>query len=81
MFSNASDCVAVVNRRAAQSLAQGRRGSCCLCTLPRDVVCIHTYIQKGHLSMQCKFDAGFYHPNIYPSGTVCLSILNEVSSR
>ena len=20
---------------------------------------------------------GFYHPNIYPSGTVCLSILNE----
>jgi hypothetical protein len=28
--------------------------------------------------MQCKFPAGFYHPNIYPSGTVCLSILNEV---
>lgn len=24
-----------------------------------------------------KFPAGFYHPNIYPSGTVCLSILNE----
>lgn len=31
--------------------------------------------------MQCKFEPGFYHPNIYPSGTVCLSILNEVSSR
>eukprot|EP00983_Pelagomonas_calceolata_P109952 1159615-Pelagomonas_calceolata.AAC.2 len=29
--------------------------------------------------LQCKFPAGFYHPNIYPSGTVCLSILNEVS--
>jgi len=28
--------------------------------------------------LQCKFPAGFYHPNIYPSGTVCLSILNEV---
>ena len=28
--------------------------------------------------LQCKFPAGFFHPNIYPSGTVCLSILNEV---
>jgi len=27
--------------------------------------------------MKCKFPAGFYHPNVYPSGTVCLSILNE----
>eukprot|EP01023_Acetabularia_acetabulum_P051006 TRINITY_DN5588_c0_g1_i13.p1 TRINITY_DN5588_c0_g1~~TRINITY_DN5588_c0_g1_i13.p1 ORF type:complete len:198 (-),score=34.73 TRINITY_DN5588_c0_g1_i13:730-1323(-) len=26
---------------------------------------------------KCKFPAGFYHPNVYPSGTVCLSILNE----
>ncbi|ODQ76977.1 hypothetical protein BABINDRAFT_163882, partial [Babjeviella inositovora NRRL Y-12698] len=24
-----------------------------------------------------RFPAGFYHPNVYPSGTVCLSILNE----
>lgn len=24
-----------------------------------------------------KFPKEFYHPNIYPSGTVCLSILNE----
>lgn len=23
------------------------------------------------------FPAGFWHPNVYPSGTVCLSILNE----
>lgn len=27
--------------------------------------------------VQCQFPAGFFHPNIYPSGTVCLSILNE----
>jgi hypothetical protein len=27
--------------------------------------------------LQCKLPAGFFHPNIYPSGTVCLSILNE----
>ncbi|GAA6002308.1 E2 SUMO-conjugating protein UBC9 [Rhodotorula paludigena] len=26
---------------------------------------------------KCKFPANFYHPNVYPSGTVCLSILNE----
>jgi ubiquitin-conjugating enzyme E2 I len=26
---------------------------------------------------KCKFDPGFYHPNVYPSGTICLSILNE----
>mmetsp|Transcript_10241 Transcript_10241/g.25982 ORF Transcript_10241/g.25982 Transcript_10241/m.25982 type:complete len:160 (-) Transcript_10241:193-672(-) len=26
---------------------------------------------------KCKFPEKFYHPNIYPSGTVCLSILNE----
>jgi ubiquitin-conjugating enzyme E2 I len=24
-----------------------------------------------------RLPAGFFHPNIYPSGTVCLSILNE----
>ncbi|BGP54236.1 SUMO conjugating enzyme Hus5 [Rhodotorula sphaerocarpa] len=29
---------------------------------------------------KCKFPANFYHPNIYPSGTVCLSILNEEKS-
>ena len=26
---------------------------------------------------KCQFPAGFFHPNIYPSGTVCLSLLNE----
>lgn len=24
-----------------------------------------------------QFEQGFYHPNVYPSGTVCLSILND----
>eukprot|EP00923_Selenidium_pygospionis_P028830 GHVN01051566.1.p1 GENE.GHVN01051566.1~~GHVN01051566.1.p1 ORF type:complete len:175 (-),score=22.92 GHVN01051566.1:94-618(-) len=26
---------------------------------------------------KCKFDPVIFHPNVYPSGTVCLSILNE----
>ena len=26
---------------------------------------------------KCKFPAKFFHPNVYPSGTVCLSILSE----
>ena len=26
---------------------------------------------------KCKFTPPLFHPNIYPSGTVCLSILNE----
>jgi len=26
---------------------------------------------------KCQFPANFFHPNVYPSGTVCLSILNE----
>lgn len=26
---------------------------------------------------QGQFPKGFFHPNVYPSGTVCLSILNE----
>lgn len=26
---------------------------------------------------RCQFPKGFYHPNVYPSGTICLSILNE----
>ncbi|CAN6698314.1 unnamed protein product [Malus baccata var. baccata] len=30
---------------------------------------------------KCKFSSGFFHPNVYPSGTVCLSILNEDSWR
>ncbi|PHT32680.1 N-alpha-acetyltransferase 50 [Capsicum baccatum] len=30
---------------------------------------------------KCKFPVGFFHLNVYPSGTVCLSILNEDSIR
>ncbi len=26
---------------------------------------------------KCKFNQVLFHPNIYPSGSVCLSILNE----
>lgn len=26
---------------------------------------------------KCQFPKSFYHPNVYPSGTICLSILNE----
>lgn len=26
---------------------------------------------------KCKFNPVLFHPNVYPSGTVCLSILNE----
>lgn len=26
---------------------------------------------------KCKFAPVLFHPNVYPSGTVCLSILNE----
>jgi len=36
------------------------------------------FLPPSSSNAQCKFPAGFFHPNIYPSGTVCLSILNEV---
>jgi len=26
---------------------------------------------------KCKFDPKIFHPNVYPSGTICLSILDE----
>lgn len=26
---------------------------------------------------KCKFEPPLFHPNVYPSGTICLSILNE----
>lgn len=26
---------------------------------------------------KCKFEPPLFHPNIYPSGTVCLSLLDE----
>ncbi|KAJ3104080.1 E2 SUMO-conjugating protein ubc9 [Phlyctochytrium planicorne] len=30
-----------------------------------------------HKPPKCKFEPPLFHPNVYPSGTVCLSILNE----
>jgi len=30
-----------------------------------------------YLSITGKFDPPLFHPNVYPSGTICLSILNE----
>ena len=30
-----------------------------------------------HKPPKCQFEQCLFHPNIYPSGTVCLSILNE----
>ncbi|GFZ48700.1 Ubiquitin carrier protein 9 [Saitozyma sp. JCM 24511] len=29
---------------------------------------------------KCKFDPPLFHPNVYPSGTICLSILDEEKS-
>ncbi|WVQ74279.1 hypothetical protein IAR50_003876 [Cryptococcus sp. DSM 104548] len=29
---------------------------------------------------KCQFDPPLYHPNVYPSGTICLSILDEEKS-
>ncbi|KAI9634074.1 ubiquitin-conjugating enzyme/RWD-like protein [Dioszegia hungarica] len=29
---------------------------------------------------KCKFDPALFHPNVYPSGTICLSILDEEKS-
>ena len=30
-----------------------------------------------HLCLTGKFDPPLFHPNVYPSGTVCLSLLDE----
>lgn len=47
------------------------------CTV-RKAPCLLTHKHiNTHNNTQCKFPANFFHPNIYPSGTVCLSILNE----
>ena len=37
------------------------------------------YFQDDYPSSppKCKFDPPLFHPNVYPSGTVCLSILDE----
>lgn len=30
---------------------------------------------------KCKFVPPLFHPNVYPSGTICLSILNEEEGK
>lgn len=67
----------------------GHCGSVLLCTgisrVHENILVIHVCLPYHNcravdvvLCLQCKFPANFFHPNIYPSGTVCLSILNEV---
>ena len=38
---------------------------------------ILTYSWSVHKPPKCRFPAGFFHPNIYPSGTVSVSSINE----
>ena len=33
--------------------------------------------RRAHQPPNCKFPAGFFHTNVYPSGTVCVSTVNE----
>jgi len=35
------------------------------------------FLSTDVIRCRCKFSPTLFHPNIYPSGTVCLSILNE----
>ncbi|GAQ85356.1 sumo conjugation enzyme 1 [Klebsormidium nitens] len=32
-------------------------------------------------SPECAFPAGFFHPNVYPSGKICLSIINPPENK
>ena len=34
-------------------------------------------LSRTVLSLAGKFDPPLFHPNVYPSGTVCLSLLDE----
>jgi len=39
---------------------------------------VFTFPEDYHVKPpKCKFVPPLFHPNVYPSGTVCLSILNE----
>ena len=35
------------------------------------------YSGGAHKAPHCRFPAGFFHTNVYPSGTVCVSTVNE----
>mmetsp|Transcript_22247 Transcript_22247/g.24832 ORF Transcript_22247/g.24832 Transcript_22247/m.24832 type:complete len:156 (+) Transcript_22247:36-503(+) len=43
-------------------------------TYPLTILFSDDYPTKAPI---CRFHKGFFHPNIYPSGTVCLSILSD----
>ena len=53
----------------------------CESTTPARHRAIPTLLNKGYqpqvLTYPGKFTPPLFHPNVYPSGTVCLSILNE----
>lgn len=51
----------------AGAVGEGERGRCATPDTPT----------PPRPRAQCRLPAGFFHPNIYPSGTVCLSILSE----
>ena len=52
--------------------------SCYICTFLLNILTSLQSVSVSNLS-SClgQFDVCLFHPNIYPSGTVCLSILNE----
>ena len=35
------------------------------------------FLTPAPFRLQCKFTPVLFHPNVYPSGTICLSILSE----
>ena len=57
------------------------------CSPSQHYFCLPQHRAKGRLLTQsseyptkppkCRFTPPLFHPNVYPSGTVCLSILNE----
>ena len=66
-----------VNNRGSSSLL-GQR-ACVIVIKAPFAFKSHCYATEAFLlPLQCKFPVGFFHQNVYPSGTVCLSILNEV---
>ncbi|KAL9715407.1 SUMO conjugating enzyme Hus5 [Leucoagaricus gongylophorus] len=50
--------------------------------LPLHPVDLHVLLSSDYPSKppKCKFTPPLFHPNVYPSGTVCLSILDEEKS-
>ncbi|KAG9130903.1 hypothetical protein Leryth_006677 [Lithospermum erythrorhizon] len=67
----------IARGRLAEELLIDTRNFDLIHRLIRRVDCISD--EDPSKSPKCKFPLGFFHPNRYPSGTVCLSILNEDS--